>query len=110
MGAGRTASARDLLRRSRVKVCIPTPLRSYTNAQKWVDADGATVAELLDDLDRQFPGIRFRVVDERAESSADDVVRDGLGRVKRAGRFAGSRSCAQFHACAASRRAGISPP
>ena len=48
-----------------MKVRIPTPLRSYTDQQKWVDADGATVGDLLDDLDRQFPGMRFRVVDEQ---------------------------------------------
>jgi len=49
-----------------VKVSIPTPLRSYTGNEKWVEADGATIAELLADLDRQFPGLRFRVVDEQA--------------------------------------------
>ena len=47
-----------------MKVLIPTPLRSYTNLAE-VDAEGATLAELLEDLDRQFPGIRFRVVDEQ---------------------------------------------
>ena len=47
-----------------MQVRIPTPLRSYTNA-KVVEANGATVAEVLDDLDRQFPGIRFRVIDEQ---------------------------------------------
>lgn len=47
-----------------MKVLIPTPLRSYTN-QREVEATGATLAELLDDLDRQYPGIRFRVVDEQ---------------------------------------------
>jgi len=47
-----------------MRVRIPTPLRSYTGATV-VEADGATVAEVLDDLDRQFPGIRFRVVDEQ---------------------------------------------
>ena len=45
-------------------VRIPTPLRSYTG-DKVVEATGTTVAEVLDDLDRQFPGIRFRVVDEQ---------------------------------------------
>jgi predicted phage tail protein len=30
-----------------------------------VEADGATVGEALRDLDRQFPGIRFRMVDEQ---------------------------------------------
>jgi len=47
-----------------VKVAIPTPLRSYTRAPE-VDAQGATVAELLDDLDRRYPGIRFRMIDEQ---------------------------------------------
>jgi sulfur-carrier protein len=46
-------------------VRIPTPLRSYTNQAATVEADGSTVAELLDDLDRRYPGIRFRVVDEQ---------------------------------------------
>jgi molybdopterin converting factor small subunit len=47
-----------------VKVLIPTPLRSYTRARE-VEASGATMGELLADLDRQFPGIRFRVIDEQ---------------------------------------------
>lgn len=47
-----------------MKVLIPSPLLSYTG-QRWVTADGATLAELLADLDRQYPGIRFRVVDEQ---------------------------------------------
>jgi molybdopterin converting factor small subunit len=48
-----------------VKVRIPEPLRSYTKREKVVEAEGATLAELLRDLDRQFPGIRFRMVDEQ---------------------------------------------
>ena len=48
-----------------MRVRIPTPLRSYTGERSAVEAEGATVAELLADLDRQFPGIRFRVVDEQ---------------------------------------------
>ena len=46
-------------------VRIPDPLRSYTGQEKVVDAQGATVAELLADLDARFPGIRFRMVDEQ---------------------------------------------
>jgi len=49
-----------------VKVRIPDPLRSYTEQQKVVDAAGSTVAELLIDLDRRYPGIRFRMVDEQS--------------------------------------------
>jgi molybdopterin converting factor small subunit len=48
-----------------VKVRIPTPLRSYTDQQSVVDAAGGTMSDLLDDLDRRFPGIRFRMVDEQ---------------------------------------------
>ncbi|MCC7382699.1 MAG: MoaD/ThiS family protein [Deltaproteobacteria bacterium] len=47
-----------------MKVLIPTPLRSYTR-QKEVEAHGTTIAELLADLDRQYPGLRFRVIDEQ---------------------------------------------
>jgi sulfur-carrier protein len=50
-----------------VRVRIPTPLRSYTAQQTTVEAQGTTVAELLADLDRQFPGIRFRMVDEQGQ-------------------------------------------
>jgi molybdopterin converting factor small subunit len=49
----------------RVKVRIPDPLRSYTNREKVVEADGATIAAVLADLDRRYPGIRFRMVDEQ---------------------------------------------
>jgi molybdopterin synthase sulfur carrier subunit len=48
-----------------VRVRIPTPLRSYTDQEKVVEGHGATVSEVLDDLDRRFPGIRFRMVDEQ---------------------------------------------
>jgi molybdopterin converting factor small subunit len=48
-----------------VKVRIPTPLRSYTRERSTVDAEGDTVSDVLDDLDRRFPGIRFRMVDEQ---------------------------------------------
>ena len=48
-----------------MKVRIPTPLRSYTNQASWVDGEGTTVDELLRDLDRAYPGMRFRIVDEQ---------------------------------------------
>lgn len=47
-----------------MKVLIPGPLLSYTNERE-VEATGATLAELLADLDRQYPGLRFRVIDEQ---------------------------------------------
>ena len=66
-----------------MRVRIPTPLRSYTAQAANVEAEGATVAEVLADLDRQFPGLRFRVVDEQGRLRRhmkvfvnEDVVRD----------------------------------
>ena len=47
-----------------MKVLIPSPLLSYTGERE-VEASGATVAELIADLDRQYPGLRFRVIDEQ---------------------------------------------
>jgi molybdopterin converting factor small subunit len=48
-----------------VKVLLPTPLADYTAHRREVEAQGATLAELLADLDRRYPGIRFRVIDEQ---------------------------------------------
>lgn len=47
-----------------MKVLIPSALHSYTG-QAWVEADGATLAAVLDELDRRYPGIRFRMIDEQ---------------------------------------------
>jgi sulfur-carrier protein len=47
-----------------MRVTIASPLLSYTNRRE-VTAAGATLDEVLRDLDRQFPGIRFRMVDEQ---------------------------------------------
>lgn len=48
-----------------MRVLLPTMLRSYSLGAPEVDAAGATLAELLADLDRQYPGIRFRIIDEQ---------------------------------------------
>jgi molybdopterin converting factor small subunit len=48
-----------------VAVLIPSQLISYTDGATRVAAEGATVGAVLADLDRQFSGIRFRVIDEQ---------------------------------------------
>jgi molybdopterin converting factor small subunit len=48
-----------------MKVVVPSQLRSYTAGKSEVEASGRTVREALADLDRQFPGFRFRVIDEQ---------------------------------------------
>lgn len=47
-----------------VEVLIPGALRTYTQAAR-VQARGDTLAALFDDLDRRWPGLRFRVIDEQ---------------------------------------------
>jgi molybdopterin synthase sulfur carrier subunit len=48
-----------------MNIFIPSPLRSYTQNKSKVEGRGETVSELLENLDRKFPGIRFRIVDEQ---------------------------------------------
>ena len=48
-----------------MKVTLPSPLIEYTNGKREVEACGNTLDTLLRDLDRKFPGIRFRMVDEQ---------------------------------------------
>jgi molybdopterin synthase sulfur carrier subunit len=45
-------------------VLVPSSLRSYTQ-QGAAEASGSTLADVLADLDRTYPGIRFRVIDEQ---------------------------------------------
>lgn len=47
-----------------MKVLIPSSLRSYTE-QSEAEASGATLAAALADLERQYAGIRFRMIDEQ---------------------------------------------
>jgi molybdopterin converting factor small subunit len=47
-----------------MKVRIPSPLVSYT-VKREVEAEGRSLSELFADLDRRYPGLRFRVVDEQ---------------------------------------------
>jgi molybdopterin synthase sulfur carrier subunit len=48
-----------------VKVYVPSALRSYTGQKDEVEADGLTLEELLRQLDRRYPGFRFRIIDEQ---------------------------------------------
>jgi molybdopterin synthase sulfur carrier subunit len=46
-------------------VRIPTPLRTLTGGADEVTASGATVADVIEDLERRHPGIRERLLDDR---------------------------------------------
>ena len=50
-----------------VTVRIPTPLRKLTNEQETVNAEGSTVEEIIDDLERNHPGLKERLCDDKGE-------------------------------------------
>ncbi len=77
-----------------VNVKIPTPLRSVTGGAKEVEAQGQTVGELIDDLERLHPGIKDRLCDEEGEvrrfvnifvGGEDIRFLDGLATIVREG-------------------------
>lgn len=48
-----------------MRVILPTPLAGYTGNRREVEAQGDSLEQLLGDLERHFPGLRFRIVDEQ---------------------------------------------
>ena len=49
-----------------VEVRIPTILRTYTQGEKAVQGDGSTLAQVIDDVEGRYPGLKARLVDEAA--------------------------------------------
>ncbi len=47
-----------------VRVRVPTPLRKYTQGADEVNGDGANIKSLVDDLEKNYPGIKERICDE----------------------------------------------
>ena len=52
-----------------IEVRIPTILRTYTGGEKAVDASGATLADLIDDLEGNHPGLKDRLVEQKDGST-----------------------------------------
>jgi sulfur-carrier protein len=50
-----------------VNVRIPTPLRKLTKDKDTVQTTGATIQEIIDSLESQYPGLKERLCDERGE-------------------------------------------
>lgn len=48
-----------------ITVRIPTPLRTLTEGREEVNAQGANVRDIIDDLERNYPGIKERLCDEK---------------------------------------------
>jgi sulfur-carrier protein len=63
------------------RVMIPSQLIAYTGGATRVAAEGGTVDAVMDDLDRQFTGLRFRVVDEQGRIRKHMRIYVGQDRV-----------------------------
>jgi molybdopterin synthase sulfur carrier subunit len=50
-----------------VNVRIPTPLRKLTQEKETVQAEGATIQEIVEHLERQYPGLKERLCDDQGE-------------------------------------------
>lgn len=64
-----------------MRVVVPSQLRGYTAGAHEVEARGATLDAVFDDLDRRFPGFRFRVIDEQRKIRRHIIVFVGEHRV-----------------------------
>lgn len=50
-----------------VRVRVPTPLRRFTSGAEEVNASGASVAALVEDLEKNHPGIKERICDDEGK-------------------------------------------
>ena len=50
-----------------VRVRVPTPLRKYTQGADEVNAQGGTVKALVEDMEKNYPGIKERICDENGK-------------------------------------------
>ena len=48
-----------------VQVRVPTPLRRFTGGAEQVNADGANIAALVNDIENNHPGIKERICDDQ---------------------------------------------
>jgi molybdopterin synthase sulfur carrier subunit len=48
-----------------VPVRIPTPLRKLTQNQEIVQIEGATIRDVINNLEQRYPGLKERICDEQ---------------------------------------------
>ena len=63
-----------------VLVRIPTPLRKFTGGQESVQVDGTSIAAVIENLDKNHPGLRERICEANVYVNGDDIrFLDNLG-------------------------------
>jgi molybdopterin converting factor small subunit len=73
-------------------VHVGSVLHGYTGGRAEVEAEGATVGAVLDDLERRYPGLRFRIVDEQGRIRAHMRIWVGTEPVESLARRVGARA------------------
>lgn len=81
-----------------MRVHVSSVLHPYTGGRTQVEASGATVMEVLADLDRQFPGLRFRVLDEQGRLRPHMRLFVGVEQEKDLGAAVAGREVHLLHA------------
>ena len=71
-----------------VNVFVSSHLRGYTQNKGELTAEGATLGEILEDLDRQYPGMRFRIIDEQNQVRTHINIYLNAEKVPKAGSLA----------------------
>ena len=64
-----------------IVVRIPTPLRAMTKGAAEVHAEASTIGDVITDLERQFPGLRDRIVEESGEIRLQPLIIFGRGKL-----------------------------
>lgn len=54
-----------------IEVRIPTILRTYTNGEKSVSAQGSTLSAVIDDLETNHPGMAERLLEAKEDGSTE---------------------------------------
>ncbi|MCW2848086.1 MAG: cysO 2 [Marmoricola sp.] len=57
-----------------IEVRIPTILRTYTNGEKSVEASGATLTALIDDLEANHPGLKDRLLETKSDGDGEAKI------------------------------------
>ncbi len=48
-----------------MRIHLSSHIRGYTGGRATVEAEGRTLGEVVDALERRYPGLKFRIVDEQ---------------------------------------------
>jgi len=57
-----------------IKIILPGSLKKWLGGQDETDCDGQTVKECIDNLEKDYPGFKSKIVNDNGELSADILL------------------------------------